>query len=403
VGCETNTTTDNNHCGQCNNPCPQGQVCNNSVCVGVFVETSAVNVNDSTALDCDTDQSYRGRKVAMDGNFNLYVAMNCQDIGNGGGHGVYVGVSTDRGLTYSVFPVVAGLPDATGSPIVEIAIEGGAGSTAYVAYALTDLTLQFSRSTNAGQAWSTPVPLATNLLPDIGIGMASDGPNVYVSAVEDDVAGLDFIVARSTDSGQNFVLVDDAELDMLITAAQDILVDDGTSGPTVYAVAETITSDIAFGVARSTNGGSTFGNESTQLFALTLTDSTLAGGNIYVAGIEQTIRVIPDNQLGTSTTISGFVLTRDGARSVSADSEDNVYFVGGSSDLQAGETPDSIILQRIPVGTTTPTTFNEFAECLNPDGFITGTFPHVVGGPPDVAIVAFTQANSQVRACVVTY
>ncbi|QSQ17670.1 Ig-like domain-containing protein [Myxococcus landrumensis] len=266
----------------------------------------------SGTLNCATDHSNSGRKVAVDALGRFYVVMKCGGV-------VHVSVSVDRGHTW-VGPTSLGITN-----VAEVAIEGGPTGVAYVA-ATSAGALIFTRTVDAGATWEAPRVLSG--VPNPTISMDSNGDALYISASRGS-AGVRIL--RNFARGANDFTVTDVDQN---NAFFDVLVDK-ISGD-VFSVSD----DPSFRIRRSTDQGTTFGPQSSPPGRAFYSDWTGSNGFIYTTGSfgDDNIDVIPMSAPGTSTQVPG--LPTDVApapiRAIDSDALGNAYVVSqrGTGNVQ---------------------------------------------------------------------
>ena len=78
-GCETNTSTDKNHCGNCSNVCPSNTSCINSTCVANGTCVDGIKNGTETDVDCGGAACVAQGKACANGLICL-VGSDCQSL-----------------------------------------------------------------------------------------------------------------------------------------------------------------------------------------------------------------------------------------------------------------------------------------------------------------------------------
>ncbi|WPB82128.1 Ig-like domain-containing protein [Archangium violaceum] len=258
----------------------------------------------SGSLSCTTQSATTGRKAAVDALGRFFVVMNC-------GGTAHISVSVDRGQTW-VGPTSLGIAN-----VAEVAIEGGPTGVAYVAATASPGKLFFTRTLDAGATWDAPRELTT--VANATIGLDSLGDAIYISVRQ---SSSSLRVLRNSTRGEGAFSV----TDVAQTNAFHDIIADKISGD-VFSV----TDSPAFRIRRSSDGGATFGTESTPPGQAFYSDWTGSNGYLYVVGsnADDNVDVIPVSAPGTSTQVPGLP-TDTGAsplRSIDADALGNAYVV----------------------------------------------------------------------------
>ncbi len=260
----------------------------------------------SGMLTCTAGFATTGRRIAVDGDGNIHVALVCDGD-------VLVATSHDRGATYEV-PVPVGIADAG-----EVALAGGDGDVLHVAAVTTTGSgaLVYTRSVDGGATFATPASLDTNLQVD-RLSLAARGDAVHV-LTKSFAAGTPLHLWRSASGGTSFALTT-IELD---TSYYDVLVDPASDDVWVAA-----NFPGSLRVRHSDDAGVTFDAESVPPGAMPYGDWSLGGGDLVVAGYGSTQLVrVPTSAPTTSSTASGLPLADPKERALSATAAGDVYVV----------------------------------------------------------------------------
>ncbi|MBM7113514.1 tandem-95 repeat protein [Archangium primigenium] len=320
----------------------------------------------SGTLNCTTQVSNSGRKVAVDALGRFFAVMRCNNT-------VHVSVSVDRGQTW-VGPTSLGISNAS-----EVAIEGGPTGVAYVVAAASPGKLLFTRTLDAGATWEGPRELTS--VATATLGLDSLGDAIYISAK---VNGTTLRVLRNFSRGEDAFESTDVTQN---SAFHDLVVDKISAD--VFSVSDSP----AFRIRRSSDMGISFGPESTPPGQAFYSDWTGSNGFLYAVGTngDDNVDVIPVSAPGTSTQVTGLP-TDVGAtsnRAIDADALGNAYVVTGrnTGDVQ---------LDRMRVGATS-------ISAADARSIGAGTFPAVAALPSNSgAFVAYTNGTS-VYGAVVAY
>ena len=324
----------------------------------------------SGALTCATAYSNTGRK-AVDQRGRFYVVMNC-------GGEAYVVSSADRGATWSA-PVSTGI-----TSVLELAIEGGGPGIAYVAGVSSSGNLVFTRTTNGGTSWQSPVGLSGVAKPDLSMDAFEDSVFIAVSIGPNTLRLL-----RNTNRGEGSFQNTDVQQD---NQFHDVIADK-ISGQVVL-----VSDTPVFHVRISSDQGVSFGNESQPAGESFVSDWIGSNGFLYGVGIASPagtggtdIDVIPLANPGTSTQVTGLpaILGGSPTRAIDADALGNAYVVSGLND-------GNVQLDRMRLGVT----------AIDPDDVRpigAGSIPAVVALPSNNgALIAYTSGPT-VYAAVVVY
>ncbi|MFY3741999.1 MAG: hypothetical protein HMLIMOIP_002461 [Candidatus Nitrosomirales archaeon] len=239
--------------------------------------TFSTPVNLSNTVDLSTDQ-----QLAVSGN-NVYVVWT-EDLS---GNDVFFSRSTDSGATFST-PVKLSNNTGFSKPPQIVA----SGNNVYVVWQNDPATstgkqeILFSRSTDSGATFSTPVKLSNNTGDSEFPQIAVSGSKVHV-VWHDTVPGegSEIFFSRSTDSGATFSTPVNLSNDADSSVVPQIV----ASGTNVYVVwinvYVTNTFDVFF--SRSTDSGATFSaplnlSNGAGSSNLSLGDMATSGNNVYV-------------------------------------------------------------------------------------------------------------------------
>lgn len=319
----------------------------------------------SGTLSCSLGSSNSGRKAAVDQLGRFYVALLCGGI-------VYVNTSVDRGATWGT-PVKTDMAN-----IVEVAIEGGAVGTAYLAGIASNATLVFSRTVDSGATWAASRQL--------GSGLAA--PQVAIDSI-----GNDVYIATRVSTGprifSNYTLGEGTftSIDLVQTTAFVDLLVDRISGNVM-----SVTDNPSMFIRVSSDRGATFGAQSNPPGQAFFSDWAGSNGFIYASGsaLNDALYVIPVSAPGTSTSVTGVPAGVPQGRAIDADALGNVYM---ASQLATG----GIQLDHLLLNTTMLVPADVRALSA------TGSNPAVAALPNNSgALVAYTNGTS-VYGSVVVY
>ncbi len=312
-------------------------------------------------VNCTTQYSNMGRKVTADQANNIYVVMNC-------GGAAYTAVSTDLGNTYSTAQTL-GMTN-----IVEVATVGGPAGIAYALGIDSSGGAWFSRTTDTGSTWSTPVRIETTASSTYGATIAVDNDWVYVAC---NIGGTVRVFRNSAQGVGTF-----DHTDIVVNAVfGDILTDtDGSLWVT--------TDDPTFHILKSTDHGVTFGPESNPSGSANYSDWSIGNGIMWVTGTQTYATRIPSSAPGTSTSVTGLVSVDPRGRAVSADKAGNAYIISGQSGT-------GVTLQRaLAAGSSF-----DAGRLID----ASGTWPGVVAGPGNNTAILVYTVGTDVWASVQVY
>ncbi len=224
-------------------------------------------------------KQYAARRSAADG--SVYVALVVADAA--GGVGLQFARSDDTCQTWTTPLALVGFGDATDG-VRSVAIATGASGAAAIIYR-GDLGFDpyVVATTNSGGTWTTPVRVdtgvATRTFPSGGVDVAIDPATGTIHAVysQDRGSGPSIWRSRSTDLGVTFGA--EVSFDSILAAGQaDSLFPDvevATDGSILVAFWDSIGTDRIY-VVRSVNGGTSYTN---------VLNRALGGTNVATAPI----------------------------------------------------------------------------------------------------------------------
>lgn len=281
-----------------------------------------VNILGGSPLDCVLTNSNTGRKVSVDQLGHLHAVLNCE----GSAHVVS---SIDLGITWSA-PIDTGLTDVS-----EVAIEGGAPGTAYVA-AITSTGLLYVETNDSGATWSTPQVL-TETAPDAEVSIDSYEDDIFIAIGQ----ASNMAVYRSVGAAGTFFT---ETILAQSNAFHEIIVDPATGNVLVA----TDTPD--FHLRLSTDHGATYAAEVNPTGSAFFSDWTLTNNIVYVSGTGESpgnLDAIPLSDISSSSVIGDLPANTSNAQSRAIDSNavGDVFVV---SALASGE----IQLDRLQAGDT---------------------------------------------------
>ena len=192
---------------------------------------------------CWTTLSYASNGVAVDDYQNIYVVMVC------GGAEAFVATSRDGGLTYGE-PVGTGILGSS-----DVAIVAGERGQVFVA-GLTENSLQYTWSTDAGESWERPFVLDDSLnqfdVIFFGVTMRYRAGEVFVSVKDAPCSESSYVFVA--DGGS--ISRTDTEL---ATCPGDLLLD--PNGSDLWLLGDVGSLEIS----RSTDGGPSFHLQASEL------------------------------------------------------------------------------------------------------------------------------------------
>jgi hypothetical protein len=250
---------------------------------GIFVTKSTDSgMTFGTPVDVSRNiGSSSSPQFAVSGN-DVYVVWQAKTTGK---YQIIFAKSTDGGATFSApVNISANQGDSSYPKII------AHGNDIYVAWSFTvtnkDYDVLFTKSTDGGATFSTPVNISNNS-GDSGLPqMAVSGNNVYVTWENNGLGNFEVFVAKSTDGGNTFTLPANVSNNKSPSGAPQII----ASGNNVYVswMDKTLGNYDVF-VAKSSNAGSTFGtpvNVSKAPKDSGYQQMAASGNNIYVVWTE---------------------------------------------------------------------------------------------------------------------
>ena len=220
-------------------------------------------------------------QFAVSGN-NVYVVWQAKTTGK---YQIIFAKSTDGGST---FGTPANISNNTGDSSYPKIIADG--NDIYIAWSFTitnkDYDILFTKSNDGGNTFGNPANISNNL-GDSGLPqMSASGNNVYVTWENNNLGNFDVFVARSTDKGNTFASPVDVSKNASPSGAPQII----ASGKNVIVSwMDKISGNYDIMVAKSTDGGSTFGkpvNVSNTPKDSGYQQMTMSGNNVYVVWTE---------------------------------------------------------------------------------------------------------------------
>lgn len=338
-------------------------VASNALTFDPWVQTLPVVVS-GTRTDCTVFPSNSGRKIAAAANGFIYAGFMC-------GGQAYVVSSYDAGATFSTALAIPGFTGMT-----ELALHAGPGNHLYAA-GFSGSNVVFSASADAGQTFSSAVTLAS--MHNNSLAIAALGSNVYVGY--DTVSQL--TSCGNTNYGNGAFTCASVSTSVVF---MEIFVDPANAD--VWLVAD----DPNFHLARSTDGGLTFGPVvNPSIGSVMYSDWAFANSRFYVIGQGSTeLYTLPTSDPLAVESIPGLVNFQPWQGAVSSDARGNVYIA--AQDWMNGNT---IVLQQYVLG----------APSLPAGRFIEAncSSPGVVGGLGSSAVVIYNDASGQVKVTVQTF
>lgn len=323
----------------------------------------------SGALECSSDFSTTGRKIAVDAGGAVYVAMSC-------GGNAYVAASLDGGVSFGA-PVALGI-----GSVGEIAVAGGGAGVVFVGVTTTNGAggLSFTRSLDGGATWATPVVLDTNISNN-RLGLAVSGNAVYL-VVKSWIAGTPLRLWRNFAGGEGSFAVTDV---MLPTSYFDVSVDPATGDVWLSA-----NYPGSLQVRQSVDGGATFGPTFVPPGTMPYGDWTIGGGFLMTAGYGSgLVYRIPLSAPATSSSATGLPYLPDTrVRAISATP-------GGDAFIVSQRSNGAIQLDRLYDGASAVSSAITIAA--------TGSSPGVVALPDDLGAAVVYQSGTGVYVSVQAY
>ncbi|HMK32253.1 MAG TPA: hypothetical protein VK431_01375, partial [Nitrosopumilaceae archaeon] len=217
-------------------------------------------------------------QFAVSGN-DVYVVWQAQATGK---YQILFAKSTDGGATFTTpVNISNNLGDSSFPKVL------ASGNQIYVVWAFSitgkDYDILFSKSTDGGATFTTPVNLS-NTVGDTGLPqMILSGNNIYITWENDGLGNFDIFVAKSTDSGNTFAAPVNVSNDSKSSGAPQII----ASGNDVYVVwMDDTPGNYDVFVAKSTDNASTFGkpvNVSNNTSDSGYQQMAIYKNNLYVA------------------------------------------------------------------------------------------------------------------------
>ena len=217
-------------------------------------------------------------QFAVSGN-DVYVVWQAKATGK---YQILFAKSTDGGATFTTPVNISNNSGDSSYPKVLVS-----ENNIYVVWAFTvtnkDYDILFSKSTDGGATFATPVNLS-NTVGDTGLPqMVMSGNNIYITWENNGPGNFDVFVAKSTDSGNTFYAPVNVSKNPKPSGAPQIV----ASGNDVYVVwMDNTPGNYDIFVAKSTDNASTFGtpvNVSNNTGDSGYQQIALSENNLYVA------------------------------------------------------------------------------------------------------------------------
>jgi predicted secreted protein with PEFG-CTERM motif len=247
-----------------------------------FAKSTDGGTNFGKSIDISKGVGSSGSpQIAVVGN-NVYVVWQMKTTGK---YQILFAKSTDGGATFGNPGIISNKPGDSSYPKISTS-----GDNIYVAWSYTatnkDYDVLFSKSTDGGSTFSTPVNISNNL-GDSGLPqMAVSGNNVYVTWENNGLGNFEVFVAKSADSGITFASPVNISNNMAPSGAPQI----AASGNNVYVVwMDRTPGNYDIFVAKSNDAGSTFGmpvNVSNTPKDSGYAQITASENNVYVVWTE---------------------------------------------------------------------------------------------------------------------
>ncbi|MCL2778105.1 MAG: IPT/TIG domain-containing protein [Polyangiaceae bacterium] len=339
-------------------------VASNTLTFYPWLQTAPAVVS-GTRTDCTVFPSNTGRKIAAAANGFIYAGFMC------GGQG-YVASSYDAGATFS--PALA-IPGFTG--MTELALQAGPCNHLYAA-GFSGSNVVFSASADAGKTFSSAVTIAS--MHNNSVSLAALGSNVYVGY--DTISQL--TACGNTNYGVGAFICASVSTSVVF---MDIFVDPANGD--VWLVAD----DPNFHLARSTDGGLTFGPVINPTGATMYSDWTFTNSRFYVAGSGNTdsdLYALPASDPTAVESIPGVMSFQPWQGAISSDARGNVYIA--AQDWMNG---NAAVLQQYVFG----------APAIPAGRSIEAntSSPGVVGGLGASAVVVYNDALGRVKVTIQTF
>ena len=235
-------------------------------------------------------------QFAVSGN-NVYVVWQAQATGK---YQILFAKSTDGGDTFSTPVNISNNSGDSSFPKILVS-----ENNIYVVWAFTvtttDFDILFSKSTDGGATFTTPVNLS-NTVRDTGLPqMTVSGNNIYITWENNGSGNFDVFVAKSTDRGNTFSTPVNVSKNSKSSGAPQIV----ASGNDVYvAWMDNTPGNYDVFVAKSTDNASTFGtpvNVSNNTSDSGYQQIALSENNLYVAWTDTISEINYDVLVSKST------------------------------------------------------------------------------------------------------
>ena len=272
---------------------------------GIFLTKSTDGgTNFGTRVNISRDIGSSGSpQFAVSGN-NVYVVWQAQATGK---YQILFAKSTDGGATFSMPVNISNNSGDSGFPKILVS-----ENNIYVIWAFTvtntDFDVLFSKSTDGGATFSTPVNLS-NTVRDTGLPqMTVSGNNIYIIWENNGRGNFDVFVAKSTDSGNTFSSPVNVSKNPKSSGAPQIV----ASGNDVYvAWMDDTPGNYDVFVAKSTDNASTFGTP------VNVSNNTSDSGYEQIALSENNLYVVWTDTISNSNYDVLFAKSTDGGATFS--------------------------------------------------------------------------------------
>ena len=272
---------------------------------GIFLtKSTAGGTNFGTPVNISKNiGSSSSPQFAVSGN-NVYVVWQAQATGK---YQILFAKSTDGGATFTTPVNISNNSGDSSFPKI-LASENNIYVTWAFTVTTTDYDVLFSKSTDGGATFTTPVNLS-NTVRDTGLPqMTVSGNNIYITWENNGRGNFDVFVAKSTDSGNTFSTPVNVSKNPKSSGAPQIV----ASGNDVYvAWMDDTPGNYDVFVAKSTDNASTFGtpvNVSNNTSDSGYQQIALSENNLYVAWTD-TISDINYDVLVSKSTNGGATFT----------------------------------------------------------------------------------------------